>query len=107
MGGGRRSNNRQAETVHSWADPGGAKRFMAFPHVVLAEGDSASVMLYRYRCDGEFCGDTWHESLQEAQEQAQYEYGPALGNWSTVPRDAADASRYAITYARENRDSAH
>jgi hypothetical protein len=62
------------QTIHSWG-LGSAKQFMAFPDVVLAEGDAASVMLYRYRCDGEFCGDTWHASLGDAQGQAEYEYG--------------------------------
>lgn len=92
------------QTIHSWVRAGTAKQFMAFPHVVLAEGDGASVMLYRYRCDGEFCGDTWHTSLEEAHEQAEYEYGTALGPWLPVPKDVADAREYAITFARKNRD---
>jgi hypothetical protein len=79
------------QTIHSWVGANRVKGFMGFPHVVLAEGDSASVMLYRYRDDGEFCGDTWHASLEEAKEQAQYEYGAELGRWSPVPPDAADA----------------
>ena len=32
-------------------------------------------MLYRYTDTGEFCGDTWHESLGDAFAQAEYEYG--------------------------------
>ena len=77
---------------------------MAFPDAVLAESDAASVMLYRYRRDGEFCGDTWHASLADAQGQAEYEYRGALGPWSPVPQDVVDAHQYAITFARKNRD---
>jgi hypothetical protein len=92
------------QTIHSWG-LGSEKQFMAFPDVVLAEGDTASVMLYRYRCDGEFCGDTWHATLGDAQGQAEYEYGGALGPWLPVPPDVADAHQYAITFARKSRDA--
>ena len=92
------------QTIHSWASQQGAKRFMAFPDVVLTEGDSASMMPYRYRCDGEFCGDTWHASLEDAQNQAQYEYGEALGQWRRVPPDVADTHQHAIALAQKNRD---
>lgn len=32
-------------------------------------------MMYRYTADGQFCGDTWHESFEQALAQAKYEYG--------------------------------
>ena len=94
------------QTIHSWGLDS-AKQFMAFPNIVLAEGDAASVMLYRYRCDGEFCGDTWHPSLRDAQGQAEYEYGEALGPWMPVPPDVADAHEYAIRFARKSYDNEH
>ena len=87
------------QTIHS-RGLGSAKQLMDFPNVVLVEGDAASVMLYRYRADGEFCGDTWDASLRDAQGQAEHEYGTALGPWSPVPPDIADANQYAITFAR-------
>jgi len=43
--------------------------------------ESGHAMLYRYRDDGAFCGDTWHESLQDAKEQAAYEYGISELAW--------------------------
>ncbi len=36
---------------------------------------------------GHYAGDTWHESLEDALHQAQYEYGEALEGWADVPRD--------------------
>lgn len=91
------------QTIHAWMGPNGMKRFMAFPHVLLAECDGVSVMLYRYCGDGEFCGDTWHASLEDAQHQAEYEYGKALGPWLRVPTDVADAHRYAVALAQKTR----
>ena len=32
-------------------------------------------MMYRYTADGQFCGDTWHQSFEAAIAQAKYEYG--------------------------------
>lgn len=88
------------QAIHSWG-VGSAQQAMAFPDFVLIEGDAASVMLYRYRRDGEFCGDTWHASLGDAQAQAECEYEEALGPWSPVPADIADTHGYAITFAEK------
>ena len=90
------------QTVHSWVRAG-AKQFMPFPHVLLIEGTGTSVMLFRYRCDGEFCGDTWHASVEDARGQAEHEYGAAMGPWLQVPEDAADAHAYAVAFAKKNR----
>lgn len=32
-------------------------------------------MMYRYTDAGEFCGDTWHETLDAAFDEAKSEYG--------------------------------
>jgi Beta-lactamase len=92
------------QTIHSWGF-GSEKQFMAFPDVVLAEGGVASVMLYRYRSEGESCGYTWHASLRDAQGQAEYEYREALGPWLPIPPDVADAHQYAIAFARKSRET--
>jgi hypothetical protein len=41
-------------------------------------------MLYRYQDDGTFCGDTWHETFEDAKHQALYEYGIAEDAWQRV-----------------------
>jgi hypothetical protein len=46
-------------------------------------------MLYRYTADGTFAGDTWHQSLDDAKGQADFEYGKALGSWQQIPEDVA------------------
>jgi hypothetical protein len=37
--------------------------------------ESEPCMMFRYTSDDAFCGDTWHESLEDAFHQAEYEYG--------------------------------
>jgi hypothetical protein len=43
--------------------------------IVLDGTPDGPAMMYRYTTAGEFCGDTWHQRLQHAFEQAEYEYG--------------------------------
>jgi hypothetical protein len=73
---------------------------MPFPHVVLLEADETSCMLYRYTRDGKFCGDTWHQTVEDAKHQAEFEYREALGPWLPVPEAEADAHEYAIEYSK-------
>ncbi len=75
---------------------------MPFPNVILAVVDKASVMLYRYRWNGEFCGDTWHSSFHEAQNQAGNEYGAALGPWLLLPSEVTNPHEYVVAVARKN-----
>lgn len=46
--------------------------------------DDTDCFLYRYTRSGECCGDTWHENLQAAFEQAQFEYGLAPDQFLAV-----------------------
>ncbi len=43
--------------------------------IELDGGPDQGCMMYRYTDAGEFCGDTWHENLNEAIAQAEFEYG--------------------------------
>jgi len=42
---------------------------------IKADRTMQPCMMYRYTDAGEFCGDTWHETLEDAFEQAEFEYG--------------------------------
>ncbi|MHC4088873.1 MAG: hypothetical protein ACYSVY_01085 [Planctomycetota bacterium] len=46
-----------------------------------ARGDC---MMRRYTDDNEFCGDTWHETLDDALDQAAYEYGLSRSDFEVV-----------------------
>jgi len=73
---------------------------MPFPDVVLiCKPPDEGAMLYRYTKSGQFCGDTWHETLDQAKEQASFEYEGALGIWSEVPGAVENEHDYAIEFA--------
>src|SRR5688572_11856101 len=50
---------------------------LPLPDRVEIEPDSSgsACMMYRYTKSGDFCGDTWHQDLESALEQAKFEYG--------------------------------
>jgi hypothetical protein len=86
---------RQQE-IHTWVLAGRGREFMPFPQSVLVEWDERGCMVFRYKGDGTFCGDTWHQSLEEAQSQCSYEYGESIGACSSIPISVAVAHRFAI-----------
>ena len=58
---------------------------LPMPTRVEIEIDQAGhAMLYRYQNDGTFCGDTWHETLEDAMHQADYEYGISAEAWQLI-----------------------
>ena len=68
--------------------------------VVLIEDDGNSAMCYRYAADGGFGGDTWHESIEDALAQLEFEYGSAVGDWRDVPPEITDAHTYVVEQLR-------
>ena len=69
--------------------------------ILLVAGNEPGVMLFRYTAHGDFGGDTYHSTPQEALEQASFEYGEALGEWLAVPDDVVDAHAFAVAYAHD------
>jgi hypothetical protein len=69
---------------------------MPKPDVLLIDEQSEGFYLLGYTGDGEFTGDTWHRDLDEAKGQAEFAYGPYLGEWHAVPDDTTDPVRYAL-----------
>src|SRR6266699_3019104 len=41
------------------------KREMGWPRVLILVEESDGPMLYRYTAEGDYAGDTWHESLTD------------------------------------------
>jgi hypothetical protein len=52
-------------------------------------------MLIRYSVSGDYAGDTWHMNLQDAFEQASFEYGERIGAWDELPSDVGEYEYYA------------
>jgi hypothetical protein len=57
------------------------------PEVVFIDDSNSGWFLFRYTLAGQFGGDSWHESLEQAKAQANYEQGATLGDWIPVPND--------------------
>jgi hypothetical protein len=66
------------------------------PRVVVIKEDPDGIFLYRYTEDGSVVGDTWHQSVDEAKEQASFEYGELLNEWREVPSDVSDPVAFAL-----------
>jgi len=47
-------------------------------------------MLYRIAADGEFGGDTWHETLDDVKHQVEWEYQDAVSDWHEIPGAVSD-----------------
>ena len=45
---------------------------------------TGNFFLLRYGLKDEFAGDTWHQTLDEAKEQAEFEFGVAKSDWEVV-----------------------
>jgi len=57
------------------------------PEVVFIDDSESGWFLFQYTLAGQFGGDSWHESLEQAKAQAKYEHGAGLGDWIPVPND--------------------
>jgi len=49
----------------------------------LIEQKPDGIFLFSFLPNG-FVGDTWHQSIDEAKAQADYEAGAAIGSWEIV-----------------------
>lgn len=97
------TGNRTA-TIHFQGMPpeltGGQdqRETLPWPRVLLIEEEREGIFLYRFSEDGSFGGDTWHMDLDEAKEQAEYEYEGLLGDWREIPPNVDNALTFALRY---------
>jgi hypothetical protein len=73
---------------------------MPEPVVLLIDHEPDGWYLIGHAADGAFSGDTWHRSLEEAQDQAASKYGIQRLDWRAMPDDVTDP----ISHALEQRD---
>lgn len=69
---------------------------LPYPCVLLIEEKPEGVFLFRFNKDKICCGDTWHLSVDDAKEQAVYEYEGLLSEWHNVPTNIDDAVGFAL-----------
>lgn len=84
------------------ADSVDQRQRLPWPRVLVLEEDTEGYSLYRYTESGEFGGDTWHMTLEDAKHQAAYEFGDRLGSWSEVPEEVADPLSFALQQMKEH-----
>jgi hypothetical protein len=100
---GRRGSIKVRHVVGAPPEPGQrpSGQLLPWPDVVILEEDpDGSTYLYRLTRSGTHCGDTWHPSQEDAQRQASYEYGDALGEWQRIPDIVRDPQEFAASVAR-------
>lgn len=73
--------------------------------LVLDVREPSSVYLLRYAHDGGFGGDTWHQSAEDAKNQAVYEYGDAVGPWTAIPAEIDDPVAFALKQSASGGDT--
>lgn len=66
------------------------------PRVLLIESKKEGTFLTRYGPDGVFAGDTWHQCVEDAMGQAEYEYGDLIGRWHEIPPETTDPFAFAL-----------
>lgn len=67
--------------------------------LVLTDSSNDGVMLDRYDAEGGFAGDTWHTSVDDAKDQAEFEFGDTLSGWMEIPASVEDVVVHAIAQA--------
>jgi len=77
---------------------GSPRRTLPAARFLTIELTDEGFFLFRFAEDGASAGDTWHRSVEEAKDQANYEYGSALGGWLEIPDEAPDAVGWLRTH---------
>jgi hypothetical protein len=70
--------------------------------VVVIEKRQGAIYLERYNHDGEWGGNTWHENIEDAKYQAEFEYGDSLIQWVEIPESIEDPVKYALEASHKN-----
>lgn len=91
-----RATDIRPGTIHRRGLPPGLGREtvqspMAWPACVVIGPQPGGIFLIRYSSDGEEVGDTWHQSTDEAREQASEEFDGLISDWHHVPPDVPDS----------------
>jgi hypothetical protein len=69
---------------------------MARPSVLVIEEKKDGVFLFRFASDGHCVGDTWHRTIDEAKEQAGYEFENLVSAWGAVPTGIEDVVAFGL-----------
>jgi hypothetical protein len=59
------------------------KTFSVAERIEISIGEDG-VSLVRFDQNGSFCGDTWHQTIEQAMDQAEYEFKVSRDDWQRV-----------------------
>lgn len=81
---------------------GGADRreAMVAAAFLVIEEKASGWFLVRFTADGSCVGDTWHMSVNEAKDQAIFEFGNGLSEWEAIPSAESDAIAFYLRRCR-------
>ena len=77
--------------------------WMGHPNLVVIESDkydTSGFYLYRYDDNNNCVGDTWHTTLDDALDQATYEYESNLSKWHHIPYEVKDIQEFIMETER-------
>jgi len=69
---------------------------LPLPEVIILDPRDEGVFLWRFGVGGTYAGDTWHPNVEEAVQQATYEFGDRLGEWVTIGPGAPSVVAHAL-----------
>lgn len=72
------------------------RKQMEAPALVLIEETSDGVFLFRFTADGQVVGDTWHTTVEEAKQQAHFEFPELLSGWKSVPANVENVVAFGL-----------
>jgi hypothetical protein len=76
------------------------REILLSPAVLVIEEKLDGIFLFRFMRDGSCVGDTWHLTVEDAKQQAEYEYGIAPSEWKQVPTEIVNAVTFALEQAQ-------
>jgi hypothetical protein len=71
-------------TKHRIVDNQGARDFPPFTALAITQSPGESGCYLMHLCDDGQAADTWHENLEDALHQAEWEFGVKPAEWQEV-----------------------
>jgi hypothetical protein len=77
-------------------DGNDARREVDATAFFVIEGKPDGMFLYRFNRSGQCVSDTWHLNINDAKDQAAYEYEGVVLVWDDVPQSVLDVGEYGL-----------
>jgi hypothetical protein len=94
--------NDASEELQEAIEKGRVEIDFPYPDILIIEGDNKRVFLKRYTSTRKFGGDTWHQNIEDAKQQARDEYGKRVGEWQEIPEEVNDPLEYISSQFKKN-----